>query len=158
MIDKMSQYWRLDAHSTLIEICIGHQYSNNNAMWQLNFIFFSSDAPKGPLDQLCSISCVDGHFRCFKFVWTERVQVIIDSANFDMICYLSLLQELNLHLSVSKDSIFHVEIEDFKFKDSKQLLIDTLSPERMQFISQIIKIAHKVQNHLYYIYFIISLL
>ncbi len=50
-----------------------------------------------------------------KFVRTEKVLAIINSAETGMISNLPLLQELNL--PGLKNSIFYVEIENFRSKD-----------------------------------------
>ncbi len=46
------------------------------------------------------LDIVDGHFEyflfCFKFVWTERVLAIINSAEIGIISYVPLLQGSNL--------------------------------------------------------------
>ncbi len=103
----------------------------------------------------------------FKFVWSERVLAIIISAKVWMKSYLPLLQESNLNVSHSRDSIFYVENEDFRSKDPEWIFwthtsctliyfdtLSPLSPVKVQFIFQLVKVAHKIQN----CFFIINIL
>ncbi len=104
-------------------------------------------------------------FVLFKFFWTERVYAIINSAKIRMIFYMPLLQGWYLYGLYSKDWILYVEIEDFRAKGPDWrsstytccclIYFDTfspLSPEKAWFISQIVRIAHKIRNCLFIIY------
>ncbi len=52
-----------------------------------------------------------------KFILTERVLAIINSAKIGMMSYLPLIQETNLHVPYLKVSIFLCWIEDFRSND-----------------------------------------
>ncbi len=96
-----------------------------------------------------------------KFVWKKEVLATINSSKIGMIFYLTLLQESNIYVPYSKDLIFCIEIQDILIEDPEHIFLvpwsilihlSPLSPGRVQFISQTVKIAHRIPNHLFIIH------
>ncbi len=101
----------------------------------------------------------------FVFVSVCRISMMISNHQFSQYwndILLALLQGSNLYIPYMKDSIFYVEIEDFRSKDldwrswthvdCSSIYFDNFSsllPGKAKFISQIVKIAHKIRNYLF---------